>query len=70
MILYDCISDRYDPNPAEPYTLRDFLDMCRECFGAAPELHEDGDGNLHDDAGVVLAVSDWQFVSDSDAAHQ
>lgn len=70
MTLYDCISDRYDANPVEPYTIRDFLDMCRACFGEAPELHEDNLGNLHDAAGMVLAVSDWQFLSDSDAAHR
>ncbi len=54
-VQYRCVSDSYDPDGRIPYaSVGEFLEMCRDCFGEAPSLHEVGDGLWHDADGLVL----------------
>jgi len=55
MKKYTSVCDRYDPNGGE-YTLKEFLDMCVDCFGDSPKLtsHWDKNGNEYflDEEGI------------------
>ena len=52
-VEYRCVSDRYD-SEGGTYTLPEFIAMCMECFGEAPELIPNAAGTYNDDRGVVL----------------
>ena len=52
MAGYRCLSDRYESGKCPPYaTVAEFREMCRECFGEAPELTERADGCYYDETG-------------------
>ena len=42
--MYRCICDTWDPHGMIYDSPAEFLAMCRECFGEAPELRETADG--------------------------
>nr|AKH48112.1 hypothetical protein [uncultured marine virus] len=53
--LWICVSSRYDPDGTEPYqSIEEFLSMCRDCFGEAPTLREELNGEWSDDESTVL----------------
>ena len=56
---YRCISDCYDSDSGNTYTLTEFVQMCRECFGDAPVLAERWDGRFLDvsTGEIVLEVA-------------
>jgi hypothetical protein len=54
VIKYNCVSDRYDNDGTSIYDgVGDFIAMCEEGFGEAPELREIG-AEWHDEYGLVL----------------
>ena len=54
--MYRCIDDTYDPHGMIYDSPAEFLAMCRECFGDAPELRET-DAGWTDTAGrLVLQI--------------
>ena len=64
MYKYTLVSDRYSGQP-ETYTRAEFDAMCIHAFGEAAVLHEDADGNLCDDQGVVLeTLPDYGSLND------
>ena len=51
--MYSCTNADYTP-VAELYaSVAEFLDMCRACFGAAPNLRADG-LDYRDDSGAIV----------------
>ena len=53
-----CVNDRYDPEPSEYRNVGEFIDMCVDCFGEAPELHEHRPGEWVVERGhVTLELS-------------
>lgn len=49
---FRCVDDRFDRTGTIPYdSPADFLAMCRECFGEAPELREGADGDWYETEG-------------------
>jgi len=42
---FNCVSDAYDNDASNIYTLESFLEMCQDCFGQQPELNRDYDKN-------------------------
>ncbi len=42
--MYRCICDTWDPHGMIYDSPAEFLAMCRQCFGEAPELRETADG--------------------------
>jgi hypothetical protein len=55
--LYRCVSDRYDPDGSEPWTFREFVEMCECTWGDGPDVHLVGD-EWHDEHGMVLVT--WE----------
>lgn len=52
--MYRCISDYYDPQGGLYPTIEEFLAMCRDCFGEAPELAETSPGKWGSQTITVL----------------
>lgn len=42
--MFRCVSDYYDPEGGIYSTIEEFLAICRDCFGEAPELAETSPG--------------------------
>jgi hypothetical protein len=58
-MLY-CHSDNWDNTGSTYVSVEEFLDMCRECHGEAPDLQEKRDGLWFDVANeLVLASENW-----------
>jgi len=53
--MYICIDDSYDPNGSTYDGPEDFREMCRACFGTAPELRETHQG-WTDEAGDLILI--------------
>lgn len=69
--MFKCINDRYDPTGYEPYTsVQEFLDMCEQCFGKSPDLHDrTGCGNYFDEQGdetLIRCTKDCLAIYDLD----
>ena len=52
-----CVSDRYSPTVDAYESVEAFLDMCRDVFGAAPELTQ-----IYTRSGTVYADTDGTIV--------
>lgn len=56
--MYRCICDTWDPQGMLYESAAEFLAMCRQCFGVAPELRATADGWTDEDGRLVLEIVD------------
>lgn len=69
--MYKCVNDKYDPSSVEPYaSVQEFLDMCKQCFGKSPDLHDrTGCGDYFDERGdktLIRCTKDCLTIYDLD----